>query len=700
MNLFGRWVTALPFLASWLAVADHATPPAITNAVALLGVSAEQAACRPAYEITGTVCSGSVQDFVVEADGVRFVTHYDLDGSPDVREGDIVRLGGEVRLSAQGLPSCFFSCHKVVGHVDLPPPSDVETVDVASGHHDLHVVRVRGTVTDVFRDDIDRRFVYLVLRANGSDAYITTGAGDERDWVGLLGADMRVTGTCKPIVSTRLYMGWAVSVCGMKDVEVLRPAETDPRTFPPLEDWPHASPQALAGLDRRSVSGTVLAAWQGRYLMVRTGAGHLHRVELMPGQALPPSGSLVTVGGILETDFYHVNLTHALVHVDRVGGDTDDVPTRIAPNAILKGHPGERVFDPRYFGRLVTMSGIVEAAPQDAGATPSLRLNSEGTAIPLDISAAPELAAEIKAGSRLQVTGVCVLDVPNWRPFAAFPKIRGFSLVVRQASDVRVLAAAPWWTPVRFWSLIGVLLALLAGVFAWGIILNRLVVRKGRELAEEQIAHGVSMLRVDERTRLAVELHDTLSQNLAGLACQVAAARKVLSDDPPTAHARLETIERMLHSCRTELRNCLADLRSEMLEETDFEVAVRKTLERFETDARIVVRFAIMRARLQDLTAHALLCIVRELVSNALRHGRATYVAVAGSVEENVLMISVKDNGGGFDPASCPGPAQGHFGLEGIRGRVQRLGGSFSLTSVPNRGTRAVVRIVLTKEEV
>ena len=96
-----------------------------------------------------------------------------------------------------------------------------------------------------------------------------------------------------------------------------------------------------------------------------------------------------------------------------------------------------------------------------------------------------------------------------------------------------------------------------------------------------------------------------------------------------------------------------------------------------------------------DTTAHAILSILRELTGNAIRHGGATRVEVEGSVEPDRIVFTVRDNGSGFDPAACAGPAQGHFGLEGVRNRLAKLGGAFTIESAPGAGTTAVVSIPL-----
>ena len=93
--------------------------------------------------------------------------------------------------------------------------------------------------------------------------------------------------------------------------------------------------------------------------------------------------------------------------------------------------------------------------------------------------------------------------------------------------------------------------------------------RRGKELAAEQVAHVSSELKVYERTRLAVELHDSLSQTLTGVSMGIDSAIDLaqgLSDD---LKRQLEYTSKTVEACRTELKNCLWDLRSEALEATD-----------------------------------------------------------------------------------------------------------------------------------
>ncbi len=141
-----------------------------------------------------------------------------------------------------------------------------------------------------------------------------------------------------------------------------------------------------------------------------------------------------------------------------------------------------------------------------------------------------------------------------------------------------------------------------------------------------------------------------------------------------------------------ELKNCLWDLRSETLEEPSLQKAIIKTLQPYITDAQLAVRFHVAREKLSDNTVHALLCVIRELVVNARHHGQAAHVRVAGCLDGQRLRCAVSDDGCGFDPDAAPGVLQGHFGLQGIRERIEELRGALTIRSAPGKGARVCLR--------
>ena len=198
---------------------------------------------------------------------------------------------------------------------------------------------------------------------------------------------------------------------------------------------------------------------------------------------------------------------------------------------------------------------------------------------------------------------------------------------------------------------------------------------------------------MDERSRLAIELHDSISQNLTAASFQIDTAGRLLERNGAASRQHLVIAAKTISSCREELRNCIWDLRNQTLEDADMDSAIRKTLEQHLGDARLSVRFAVPREILSDNTAHTLLSILRELTANAVRHGHATAVKIAGAIEGGRLLFSVSDNGCGFDSAHCPGIAEGHFGLQGIRERIRPLHGDITVESSPDKGTRIAISI-------
>ena len=179
---------------------------------------------------------------------------------------------------------------------------------------------------------------------------------------------------------------------------------------------------------------------------------------------------------------------------------------------------------------------------------------------------------------------------------------------------------------------------------------------------------------------------------------EIEAANDLRGNAPKPMLDHLGIAAKALKSCRDELRNCLWDLRSQALEEPNMTKAVLKTLQPIVNDSRLAVRFNVPRARLSDNTTHALLRVIRELVVNAIRHGNATTVKIAGTIDDDKLLCSVTDDGCGFDPETAPGVLQGHFGLQGIQERIDEIGGTFEIASAPEKGTKAKITIPIPHE--
>ena len=653
-----------------------------------------------AFTIDGTALTtgqGSNTLFIISNDGqsmiLRDVTRERQ--STRLSPGDGVTASGAIAMNENGIPAP--NCDVLsVNHHDAPLlPEEVSARDLNSGRFDNRLVRVCGTVMRAFRDEIDPKYVHLAMASDGIAIHVTccddrTSSDDMRS---LRGAEVAVQGVYSASLSgLRELFGRAVNTLSPNAIEVLRPAPEDPFSAPMIDTSTPTSPDEIAALGRRRTIGRVIAVRQKNELLIRDTTGKVRKLTLE--KPAPPSyGESIEAVGIPETDLYRINLADALWRPFCGETPNEDPPEEMSTEALLTDGRGNYKINPLLHGRAVRIKGTIVNLPNNDPSYGIMTLKSGDFTIPVDISSNREVAEHLSIGCGVSVAGTCVVETESWRPFSALPRATGITIAVRTPDEVVVLSRPSWWTPQRLVIVMVLLLVVILAIVIWNRALQRIIVNKSRQLLKGEITQMRTVLRIDERTRLAVELHDSLSQNLSGVACQIAAAKGSLPDGANDAARKLATAERMLLSCRTELRHCLWDLRGDALEEADFAEAIRKTLAPVAVGVETHVRLNVPRARISDTTAHSVICIVRELVANAIRHGHARAIRVAGEFHDGTLSFSVRDDGCGFDPERCNGPGEGHFGLDGIRERVKRLGGEFTIASSQGGGTRAEARI-------
>lgn len=629
------------------------------------------------YVVTALVISADDGSFIGEdATGRTIFSRHEYYPAP--KAGDILEIRGKVIVKPSGEPWVPAGSARRLGTAPLPPPADMRLNELDRPENDLKRVAVTGTVLDVCTDEIDPSYQVVFLKENGLILPLVFKKAKVETGEGLIDARVRTVGIyTRAISGIRKFSGPVLLLDSRQAIAVVTPPPDDPFGFPPLEKRLYLTPREVSCLGKRTVAGRVIAVWNERHLMIRETDGRIVNAELADGETLPAVGTAAVFAGHPETDLFHLNLTRARCKPAPVVTTDDERPEETTASHLIS-RSWHRPNGELYHGALLRLTGTVRSVQAARGGDRHLLLSDGNYDVPVNLSACPQVADSVTIGCTISATGRCVLDQDNWRPDRIFPQIRGFTLVLRAPEDVRVLSRPSWWTPLRLTWIIALLLVALVGVY----IRNRLLRR-------------ISAVKLGERTQLAVELHDSLSQSLAGLACLMTAAKDSLSADPTTLKAKLTTAEQMLGSCRTELRNCLFDLRNDTMGEKTFDAAIRRTLEPFAEQARLTVRFNAPRAPFDDSTIHAVLAIVRELTANAIRHGHATDIRIAGAVDRESLRFSVTDNGRGFDPSQCPGSDDGHFGLDGIRERAERADGRFAITSTPGHGAKAVFKLPL-----
>jgi len=605
---------------------------------------------------------------------------------------------GETFVDRWGTKLLSLNDFDIKGTNAIPAPRTVSLADL--GRKDLHLCRVSvsGIVEDVFNDETDTRWTFIVLRQGAHITHLTIPTEFlSADKAGMLPfAEVNALGVCfHGNLGHRLHFTQHICLSDGNDIRIRRPWAIDPFDVPPLRELYASGHEEIVRAGRRRHTGFVKATWDGNTFLLTVPDGPPCTATLETDGDLPQVGDTVTAVGTPETDLFTVNLTSVRWRREPTAtAMPPDEPVDVTASELSYDERGEETFKSEWNGRRCRLRGTVRRLMANG----VLLVDSDGVLLHFKASDGSVPLTDLTPGSTVEIVGVCTLLTRPWSPRAPFPHVRGYQFIVREAADIRVLSGPPWWTAKKFLILIGALLAALTGVFLWNRTLNRLATRRGRQLLKEQIAHERATLKIGERNRLAIELHDSLSQNLAAIACQITATQSALDLGPREAHASLNTAERMLLSCQAELRRCLWDLRGNALDEPDLTTALRKVLKPVAGTAVLHVRFNVPRRHLDDTTAHAVICIVRELVSNAVRHGQAAHVRVAGDLTDGILSFSVRDDGCGFDPKARPDAESGHFGLDGIRERVQRLGATFSLESSPATGTRAEITLPLPRQ--
>ena len=635
------------------------------------------------------------------SDGTNQVTIYEIPFPEKAKtDFDVPHLNDTVRLAGKLYEYEGKTCAGYL-HATRLRPGDPESIPTISAEEvnapdpGLETVRVKGTVRDASRDETDPNFIYMTLNSDGSLVHAMVHNFDDASIVpvSLIGRNVTLCGTvCTPSHQAHRYSGRYIAVSGFANVHIGEYAGSADGAAPDISSIGHIPPQDIARLGRHRAAGTVRAVWRGDRFLMETDNGETVFVKSLSG-ALPACGSRVSATGFPETDTFFLHLDNATWSACDGDPLPDEEPQDVSIDALCKNRRGVPHVNVDFNGKTIRFAGHVRFRSPGDGRM--LQVESEGHLVTVDLSPLANGAPDAELGAKVSVTGVYVIDGERTSFGDNVPHARGFFVVPRSADDFTVLSHPPWLTPGRMAFSLAVLLAVIAAIGTWNIALAKRAESRGRQLADEHLGRMASELKAAERTNLAVELHDALSQTLAGISLAVGAAGEHAPHDRPELVRYLNFASNAIDACRTELKNCLWDLRSKALDEGDMEKAVRMTIQQDLGGDRISIRFAVPRGKLSDRAAHDVLRTIRELAANAVRHGHAEHVSVAGCIEGGRLLFSVKDDGCGFDPASAPGVGQGHFGLQGIRERIKRYGGTVEIESAPGKGCKATVVLEL-----
>ncbi|GLW62193.1 hypothetical protein Arub01_04370 [Actinomadura rubrobrunea] len=222
-----------------------------------------------------------------------------------------------------------------------------------------------------------------------------------------------------------------------------------------------------------------------------------------------------------------------------------------------------------------------------------------------------------------------------------------------------------------------------------------------RRLFEEQVRQEIARARaeataaaVEERARLAREMHDSLAKTLRGIAMAAAALPKWVRRDPERAAAEAEGIAAATAIASREARNLLDELRTDNVTRPLPET-LREAVERWAVTSGVTVRCEVDADIDVELRVrYEVLAILSEVLTNVERHAEAASVIVRLLRDGDTATLTISDDGKGFHMGTLEHFARaGHYGLVGLHERAERVGGRLMVSSEPGAGTTVLVRL-------
>lgn len=354
-------------------------------------------------------------------------------------------------------------------------------------------------------------------------------------------------------------------------------------------------------------------------------------------------------------------------------------------------------------GMLVQASGVL-LTQKTNGLNQVLELQEQQrifvATLPLHWGALPNFLI----GSRLRITGLredeiaALQSADEKSPTAQL--LTPLNILLRSPHDVTVLSGPPWWTWRRIAMLVGILLLTLFVTTLWIHLLQRRLERQ--KVAQIAFSRQVLERLEDERGRIASNLHDSLGQTLlfikhrADLAIQRSTEEEAL-------RKRLNEISGTTSQAIDEVRRITVGLRPFQLDRLGLTKAIRASVAQISENSSI--EFASRVEEIdglfsKDAEIH-IYRIVQEAINNIVKHSLATETAVVVKKKGDVVSLSIRDNGRGFD--STKPTAQLYdlgYGLHGIAERAQILGAELSIDSKPGGGTVLTVEIPFTNAKI
>jgi signal transduction histidine kinase len=649
--------------------------PRLTTVRQVREISPEQAAQGYPVHLRGVVtfCNAwaDVGMFLQDATAGVYIK---LGEGTNLNAGDEVEIEGPT-APGNYVPMVLAEHVRVLGRAALPAPGLLTYEQLASGKEDSQWVEAQGIVRSVIPGSKDRTRLDLML--NGQRLTALVGHLDVAKAEELIGANVRVQGVCRTRYNRKRQLRAPyLSVTSLSNIVVEVPAPGEIAEVP-LASLLQFNSEGYYGR-RVKVQGVVTHQKEGS-LFIQDGLASLYVKSAQTNPVWP--GDVVQVIGFPVLGQYAPVLEDAIFHV--IGHQSEPAPAQVRIDQLPTDDYDTVLV--RLRGRLINR---IERADEqilvlEAG---NLILNAR-----LNSAKADRRVTALQNGSELELTGVCLAQpVENWNPSLEYAP-EAFQLLLRSSADVAVIQNPPWWTLSRLLWMLGIMSVVLLAGFAWVFALDRKL-RQQTTIIQQKLQREAVL---EERSRIAREFHDTLEQELAAITIQLETVAAQFDQAPRVARQMLELARNMTRRSLFEARRSVWDLRSHLLENSNLPTALAEVAKLMAHSPRvqIAVQTSGTPRRLPPQMENNLLRVAQEALANALKHARATRIAVHLDYQPAQVSLRVTDDGIGFDTAAPSLVYGGHFGLLDMGERAERMGGRYAVTSAPGQGTEIRVEV-------
>jgi len=233
----------------------------------------------------------------------------------------------------------------------------------------------------------------------------------------------------------------------------------------------------------------------------------------------------------------------------------------------------------------------------------------------------------------------------------------------------------------------------------FGIVVTDMTEARRNEEMLRTLTHRVVQAQEAERRLVALELHDNITQHLCAVLARWAALANKLPAREKASRGEVMKLSEMLGQTVEEVQRIARNLRPSVLDELGLVPALRATCTEFvdRTDVSLKLACKPLTARLPANTELALYRILQKALENVEKYARARHVTVHLTKQGDIVQLTIKDDGIGFDPDQPPARRKGKsdFGLLRMRERATYVGGTLIVKSAPRAGTEIVARIPL-----